>query len=299
MNKRSIVRDNGKVFLNLALACALSASIVGCGGGSGSNNDSTETDNNTEQPLTGPSKDVPADGTITLIDSGNEPLETLTAQQSSVIKSTLQARAQQILETGDKLETTEVTADFDVRTTLTKAATEVQVAMIPVLKNYSAETIEGTELLPGSWNRIYSLQGELINANTNDRDGLIAYNTQFLFAFPGLMLAVPDAAIGEGSHWAYAQEVASGIIQTEIQLQDISSDLLTVSMTTFYLPTDKTTDVAYSNTLEASYDKKSLLIREGESTLEMGQSYSVTINGQATEYKSTDRFVHIITRAAQ
>lgn len=292
-------RGRRLILLWTAFGIVLLVNISGCGGGSGGAQDG-DSSPDTEPPISEPSTPVTTDGAITVLEAGSAPLQELSIRQSAEIKSNVQASSEQVLVAGNAEDRTTTTADFNVRISLSSTEQDIQISMIPVLNAYSADnTLEPSDKLPGSWQRTYTDKGALTDASSNDSKALISYNTDFLFAFPGLVLAVPDEPIGKGAHWAYAQEVSTGAIQTEIQLVDISSDNLSVSISIFYLPADDGTSVTYSNTLQATYDRASLVMHTGTSTLEIGQSYTVSVNGQATQYQATDRIVHTIGRVEQ
>ena len=190
-----------------SLVLFLSLLIVSCGssGPGNSENPAVDTGDIPSEPTT----PVPADGTVKLLDSGIEPNEILSIQQSAEINSNIQVSSEQTLVAGNVTDRLPVTADFDVRTSLTYTAPDAQVSMIPVLNDYSADSFETSEAIPGSWKRTYTDKGSLTDAASNDEDGLIGYNTQYLFSFPGLVLSVPDEAVGIGAHWAFSPRKGS------------------------------------------------------------------------------------------
>ena len=261
--------------------------LSGCGGSSGG----AETTLN-KLPIT----DANA---ITLLDAGSPPFETLQISNFPKLKSNIQSNSQQSLSWGDRHDETMISANFDITSIFQDKNDTVEVSLIPVLNNFSESDLNQDEVLPGAGVRTYNHQGVFMVASMNDSDGMIAYNSQHLFSFPGFILAVPTTKVGEGARWQYTLDVESGKVLTEVHLSAIEQDTLAVTIASTYSTNDEDATVGYINTLQAIYDKASLAIRSGSSTFEISQTVGVSVNGEPVDYTAKNRIIHTISRVMQ
>ncbi|ASJ74775.1 hypothetical protein [Granulosicoccus antarcticus] len=234
---------------------------------------------------------------VTLIEAGSEPLRSLSVMSSADRFYSAVANAEEAVDFENIPSTDSVSASYDVSAEMTLLEDVVSLQLTPVLKSYSVAPNEFPATIDGRWNFTYTKFGELIDSVNTDSTGIARHNTLGVFMMPELILAVPDAEVGEGAIWTYQSAEPEGVVTNTVTVAQINDSIVKIDLQATILPSDVLASSGYSVTATTSYDTNTLLLIETELIRESSFEGEVSVNGQAGTLTSVVQNNFVVSEA--